>query len=121
MTVQAQIVSLLRELQQRHQLGYLFISHDLAVVRALSDYVIVMREGTVVEQDKPRKFSSGPKVLIHVNSSSLWEALTLSFREPLLPTIQHPIRTTGAKVRKKRARWRKSKIWTLITQTEALK
>ena len=61
MTVQAQIVSLLRELQQRHQLGYLFISHDLAVVRALSDYVIVMREGTVVEQGQTEEIFERPE------------------------------------------------------------
>jgi microcin C transport system ATP-binding protein len=50
MSVQAQIVDLLRELQARHNLAYLFISHDLRVVRALSDEVIVMRSGRVVEQ-----------------------------------------------------------------------
>ncbi len=61
MSVQAQIVDLLRDLQARHDLAYLFISHDLRVVRALSDEVIVMRDGRVVEQgaaaevfDRPR-------------------------------------------------------------------
>ena len=50
MSVQAQIVDLLRELQQRHGLAYLFISHDLKVVRALANEVLVMRDGVVVEQ-----------------------------------------------------------------------
>jgi microcin C transport system ATP-binding protein len=49
MTVQVQIVQLLRELQQRHRLAYLFISHDLKVVRALSHKVMVMKQGDVVE------------------------------------------------------------------------
>jgi len=48
-SVQAQIVDLLRDLQARHGLAYIFISHDLRVVRALSDEVLVMREGRVVE------------------------------------------------------------------------
>ena len=49
MSVQAQIVDLLRNLQQAHDLAYLFISHDLKVVRAMADTVIVMRDGKVVE------------------------------------------------------------------------
>ncbi|MFQ5897652.1 MAG: ABC transporter ATP-binding protein [Candidatus Methylomirabilia bacterium] len=50
MSVQAQIVDLLRELQARHNLAYLFISHDLKVIRALSDEVMVLQAGRVVEQ-----------------------------------------------------------------------
>jgi microcin C transport system ATP-binding protein len=50
MSVQAQIVDLLRDLQQRHKLAYLFISHDLKVVRALADEVVVLRHGKVVER-----------------------------------------------------------------------
>jgi len=50
MSVQAQIVELLRELQTRHSLAYVFISHDLKVIRALSDEVIVMKDGRVVEE-----------------------------------------------------------------------
>ena len=49
MTVQVQIVELLRDLQQKYRLAYLFISHDLKVVRALSHYVMVMKQGDVVE------------------------------------------------------------------------
>jgi microcin C transport system ATP-binding protein len=49
-SIQAQMIDLLRDLQARHRLAYLFISHDLRVIRALSDEVIVMRAGAVVER-----------------------------------------------------------------------
>ncbi|GMQ76248.1 MAG: ABC transporter ATP-binding protein [Gammaproteobacteria bacterium] len=61
MSVQAQIVDLLRDLQERHRLAYLFISHDLKVVRALSDELIVMRDGKVVEQGSARKIFESPQ------------------------------------------------------------
>ncbi len=61
MSVQAQIVELLRELQQQRSLAYLFISHDLKVVRALSNYVIVMRNGKVVEEGAAKKIFEQPE------------------------------------------------------------
>ena len=62
MSVQAQIVDLLRELQAAHDLGYLFVSHDLKVVRALANWLIVMRDGVIVEQ--------GPAADVFENPSS---------------------------------------------------
>jgi microcin C transport system ATP-binding protein len=61
MSVQAQIVDLLRELQERHRLAYLFISHDLKVVRALADEVLVMRAGKVVEQGAAQQIFDDPR------------------------------------------------------------
>tara|TARA_B100000959_G_scaffold266701_2_gene309398 strand:- start:547 stop:2169 length:1623 start_codon:yes stop_codon:yes gene_type:complete len=60
-SVQAQIVDLLRDLQQRHRLAYLFISHDLKVVRALADEVIVLRNGKVMEQGAAQQIFDDPR------------------------------------------------------------
>jgi microcin C transport system ATP-binding protein len=61
MSVQAQIVDLLRDLQSRRDLAYLFISHDLRVVRALSNHVIVMKDGKVVEEGPSRALFEAPR------------------------------------------------------------
>jgi microcin C transport system ATP-binding protein len=61
MSVQAQIVDLLRDLQQKHGLAYLFISHDLRVVRALADRVLVMKDGRVVEEGAAKALFTAPQ------------------------------------------------------------
>jgi len=61
MSVQAQVVDLLRNLQKKHDLAYLFISHDLKVVRALANRVIVMRNGEVVETGPSEEIFSRPR------------------------------------------------------------
>ncbi|THF48984.1 ABC transporter ATP-binding protein [Allorhizobium terrae] len=61
MSVQAQVVDLLRDLQTRHDLAYLFISHDLKVVKALANDIIVMRSGKVVEQGTAEEVFRAPK------------------------------------------------------------
>jgi microcin C transport system ATP-binding protein len=61
MSVQAQIVDLLRDLQTRHKLAYLFISHDLKVVRALADEVVVLREGKVIERGTAAEVFGAPR------------------------------------------------------------
>jgi microcin C transport system ATP-binding protein len=61
MSVQAQIVDLLRDLQTRRRLAYLFISHDLRVVRALANHVVVMQDGKVVEQGPAAELFAAPQ------------------------------------------------------------
>ena len=61
MSIQAQIVDLLRELQRRRKLAYLFISHDLRVVRALASEIIVMRRGKVVESGEAKRVFAAPQ------------------------------------------------------------
>jgi oligopeptide transport system ATP-binding protein len=59
--VQKQIVDLLRDLQKAHNLSYLFISHDLAVVRAMADHIMVMKDGQLVEQGTPDEVMLKPR------------------------------------------------------------
>ena len=61
MSVQGQIVDLLRRLQQQHNLGYLFISHDLKVVRAMAHRVVVLRHGKVVEEGPAADIFAHPR------------------------------------------------------------
>jgi microcin C transport system ATP-binding protein len=60
MSVQAEVVDLLRNLQERRNLAYLFISHDLRVVKALAHYVMVLKDGQVVEQGPADRLFSAP-------------------------------------------------------------
>ncbi len=59
--VQGQIIELLRDLQIKNNLSYLFISHDLAVVRAMADHIMVMKDGHLVEQGTPDEILENPR------------------------------------------------------------
>ena len=59
--VQSQIIELLRDLQIKNNLSYLFISHDLAVVRAMADHIMVMKDGRLVEQGTPDEVLENPR------------------------------------------------------------
>jgi oligopeptide transport system ATP-binding protein len=60
-SVQGQVIELLRDLQAKHGLSYVFISHDLSVVRAISDYVVVMKDGKIVEEGPTDAIFSAPQ------------------------------------------------------------
>ena len=60
-TIQAQIIQLLRRLQEKYRMAYLFISHDLSVVRQLSERIVVMRHGAVVEEGETDQVLFNPQ------------------------------------------------------------
>src|SRR5699024_5406630 len=60
-TVQKQLIELLRELQARHGLSYLFISHDLAVIRAMAHRILVLKEGKQVEYGESLQVLEAPR------------------------------------------------------------
>ncbi len=60
-SVQVTVVELLRKIQKKHKLAYMFISHDLAVVKAMSDYVLVMKDGVVVEKGTATQIFENPQ------------------------------------------------------------
>jgi microcin C transport system ATP-binding protein len=80
-TVQSQVVELLRELQRKYNLSYLFISHDLAVVRVLSHQLMVIRQGQIVEQGAAKDIFASPQ---HEYTRQLLEA---AFAEPVTQNL----------------------------------
>jgi microcin C transport system ATP-binding protein len=62
MTIQAQIVELLQKLQREHKLAYIFISHDLRVVRALANEIIVMKDGNILEYGPAKQIFETPQI-----------------------------------------------------------
>jgi oligopeptide transport system ATP-binding protein len=98
-TVQAQILKLLKELQVRHQIGVIFISHDLSVVADIADHICVMKHGRFVEQGSPHQVFHAPvhaytRQLLAAVPSGEKEALMLPSRESLVEvrnvSMQYP-------------------------------
>ena len=84
-SVQAQVLNLLKELQARHQLTYLFISHNLSVVRYMADTVAIMYLGKIVEQAPVDELFKNPR---HPYTKSLLESVpTLEIRKPFKPLL----------------------------------
>ncbi len=92
-TVQKQVVELLRQLQIRHGLTYLFISHDLAVVHALAHDLMVIKDGKVVEQGSSREIFAAPK---HPYTQELLNASGL--KSDTKPCRSKPARDSGIPV-----------------------
>jgi peptide/nickel transport system ATP-binding protein len=66
-TIQSQILALLKDLKQKYNLSYIFISHDLNVVRYMSDRIIVLKDGAVVEEGNANQIFNSPKNLYTAN------------------------------------------------------
>jgi peptide/nickel transport system ATP-binding protein len=77
--VQAQVLNLLRDLQDEFGLAYVFISHDLAVVRFISDEVLVMKDGVVVEQASAEQILVAPR---EEYTRKLLSAIPRGYRPP---------------------------------------
>ncbi|WP_445178983.1 ABC transporter ATP-binding protein [Pseudomonas sp. McL0111] len=92
-TVQKQVVELLRQLQIKHGLTYLFISHDLAVVHALAHDLMVIKDGKVVEQGSSREIFAAPQ---HPYTQELLKASSL--KPDIAPCRSEPARDGGGSV-----------------------
>jgi ABC-type microcin C transport system duplicated ATPase subunit YejF len=60
-SIQIQVINLLKDIQQEYSLTYLFISHDLKVIRSMSDYIFVMKDGEIVESGLSESVFDQPK------------------------------------------------------------
>jgi ABC-type microcin C transport system duplicated ATPase subunit YejF len=85
-SVQGQVIDLLRDLQARHGLSYVFISHDLSVVRAISDYVVVMKDGRIVEEGETEAIFSAPRA--EYTRTLIGAAYNVRLQEPAAVVIE---------------------------------
>ncbi|HXU51361.1 MAG TPA: ABC transporter ATP-binding protein, partial [Casimicrobiaceae bacterium] len=101
-TIQKQILDLIADLQRRHHMSVLFITHDLAVVGEIADYVVVMRNGEIREQGSAKAVFEAPK---DVYTKALLQCRPQLTRRPMrLPVIDDYIEGTGPKHMEERPR-----------------